>query len=135
MKVIFKRKDELDDYSAIADFFADNKIGRVQIYIASTLNLDLHYLNRLDFDEKVLYISNKLQKEYINASNIIDNKIIEINTLWDLVCEDVFSILSKEFDLKLPNNKPIIAEFTLNVVCPRYLDRWTFDINYRKNNN
>lgn len=135
MKVIFTRKDELDDYSAIADFFYDNEVGRIQTYIANTLNLDLHYLNRLDFDEKVLFISNKLQKEYINTSNIIDNKIIEINTLWDLVCEDVFSILSKEFDLKLPSNKPINAEFTLNVVCPRYLDKWAFDINYRKNNN
>lgn len=30
MKVIFTRKDELDDYSAIADFFYDNEVGRIQ---------------------------------------------------------------------------------------------------------
>ena len=134
MKVNFKRKNEFDDYSSIATFFSNNNISRVQSYISNNLNFDLSYLCNLDFDMKIDYIYKKLHKEYLEVSPIIDNKIIEVNTLWNLVCDDIFSILSKEFDLILTSNRVISAEFTLNVVCPRDIDRWSFDINYRKSN-
>lgn len=132
MSVIFKRKSFKEDCDSIVNIIYDEKYGRVQNYLAKNFELDLDLLYSLDKNAGYNILSQTLSVHYENSEIEIADKIDMFNRCWEDIECDVFRILYDIFECEKIYNKDIIAEFSINSVCPRYLDRWSFDINYRK---
>lgn len=79
-------------------------------------------------------------REYIVKFKIEDQKLIEKNKTiyqkeWQKVEKDFFTILSEIIQIDWPKNrKAIKAMVSLNPICPRFLNDWSFSIfyNYKK---
>ncbi|OGH79107.1 MAG: hypothetical protein A2469_04730 [Candidatus Magasanikbacteria bacterium RIFOXYC2_FULL_40_16] len=85
--------------------------------------------------ERILFF-----KKYIidfrkeNADRIEANKI-KYNKKWQMIENKYFKLLSGIMDIDWPKNRKIItAEISINTICPRFLDEWSFSIfyNYKK---
>ena len=132
MSVIFKRKSFKEDCDSIFNIIYDEEYGRVQNYLAKNFELDLDLLYSLGKNAGYNIISQTLSVHYENSEVEIIDKIDVFSRYWkDIEC-DVFRILYDIFECKKIYKNDIIAEFSINSVCPRYLDKWSFDINYRK---
>ncbi len=132
MSVIFKRKSFKEDCDSIVNIIYDEKYGRVQNYLAKSFELDLDLLYILDKKTGYSIISQALSARYENSEIEITDKIDKLASHWNDIEFDIFRILYDIFECEKIYKKDIIAEFSINSVCPRYLDRWSFDINYRK---
>lgn len=133
MSVVFKRKSFKEDCDSIVNIIYDEKYGRVQNCLAKNFELDLNLLYSLDKNASYNIITQTLSVHYENSEIEITDKIAIFNRCWKDIEYDVFRILCDIFECEKIYKKDIIAEFSINSVCPRYLDRWSFDINYRKN--
>ena len=133
MSVIFRRKDFEADCKSINNILFEEKYGRVQNYLSQVFDIDLQNLYDISRKQGIETLSQKLTAEYQNSENIVVEKIDSINTYWGQIEIDVFEILNSLFKCKGIYEKEIVAEFSINMVCPRYLEKWMFDINYRKN--
>ncbi|MDO4300457.1 MAG: hypothetical protein Q4D26_03575 [Clostridia bacterium] len=133
MEVIFKIKNFTDDCNSIIDLLYEEENGRIQKYIADFFDLDISFLYKAGKEEGRKIILCKLKNEYLNMEQTINNKLCNITRKWNEVSKDIFNILENIFKYRLDQNRKIIGEFTINAVCPRYLDSWKFDINFRKN--
>lgn len=132
MKVIFKRKSFTDECDDIADMIYEEYFGRVQTYIGNFFGFDLDYLYRVGKEEGKKRIAGILEKEYENCGDEVCERIREISGQWNQIAEEIFGIMEKIFECRMDKERMITAEFTVNVVCQRFLDAWKFDINYRK---
>lgn len=95
--------------------------------------------------KKIFLLKNKTEKinflrQYIvefkkNNKQLIKRNIAESQREWKRVEKDFFVILSEIIQIKWPENRKIItAEISINPICPRFLDDWSFSIfcNYKK---
>lgn len=86
-------------------------------------------------DEQVRFL-----KKYITLSRKENYEIIEKNkiryeTEWQKVEKDFFQVLSEIIQIDWPEDKKTIkAMISLNPICPRFLDEWSFSIffDYKK---
>ncbi|MEI6296744.1 MAG: hypothetical protein WCO84_03815 [bacterium] len=55
---------------------------------------------------------------------------------WDEIAEKNLANLSKDFETKYPENiKEIKAYVSINPICPRFLDKWSFSLFYKFDDN
>jgi len=132
MTLTFKRKCLEEDCKGIVDILYEEKYGRVQKYLSQFLELDLEKMYEVGKDEGYKIIYPILKKEYESSEVVIAEKLYEIKRYWRKEEEDILEILNSVFDYTIKDEKDIIAEFSINAVCPRYLEKWSFDVNYRK---
>ena len=54
--------------------------------------------------------------------------------IWEQTCGKLLESLSKDFETDLPNEiKEIKANVSINPMCPRWVDKWMFNLYYRFN--
>ncbi len=73
----------------------------------------------------------KFLKKYIIEFKKENNKLIEENKTryqkeWQKIEKDFFITLSKILQIDWPQNKTIRAMISINPICPRFLNDWSF---------
>ncbi len=134
MPLIFRKKSFDDECNSITDIIYEEQYGRIQNYLSQCFKLDLDYLYKAGKQEGYNIISLILKQEYEESKAEIEKKITLITTKWKEVSDDVLNTIEDILKYKIDKEKSMTAEFTINAVCPRYLDTWSFDVNYRKSN-
>lgn len=132
MSVTFKRKNFKDDCDSIVNIIYDEEYGRVQKYLANSFLIDLRLLYDVGKNEGYKIISPILIYHYESSEAEITDKMHKLTSGWKDIESDIFRILYDLFGCEKMYKNDIIAELSINLVCPRYLDKWSFDINYRK---
>lgn len=98
--------------------------------------LKKHPKLKIAFDTNSKIKQKKIISDYISAyrkSNlrIIKKNIQKYSKAWKVIEKQYFSRLSQILDISWPKNRKIIkAYISINPICPRFLDSWTFTIYY-----
>ena len=132
MNLTFKRKPYKDECNSITDILYDEKNGRVQRYLADFFGFDLQSIYAVDKQTGYELVSAALKDIYESNKSIIDERISLFECKWKECQRDIFDILKDIFECRIDSEQSVTVEFTINAVCPRYLDRWAFDVNFRK---
>lgn len=133
MLITFKRKSLNDDCKSIVNILYEEKYGRVQKYLSQFFEIDLQKLYEVSKEEGYQIAYPILKNEYECSEEIIAEKITELEKYWAQNEATIFRILNNIFECEDKYGRNITAEFSINAVCPRYLEKCSFDINYRKN--
>lgn len=77
-------------------------------------------------------------QEYVCAYRLKNKKIIEANKKiyqenWKKIEKNVFVEMEKIIGTKFPINKKILAYISINPICPRFLNEWSFAMYHKLN--
>ncbi|MFH1455260.1 MAG: hypothetical protein ABIF22_03000 [bacterium] len=77
--------------------------------------------------------SDKYVEDYIEENKeIIEKAKEDFQKSWEEVNDKFLTNLSKDFETDLPDEiKEIKANVSINPMCPRWLDKWTFNLFYQ----
>lgn len=94
-------------------------------------DIDKDKFNRLEEEQRNKYIESFFEPLYKANESLFLEKIKDYQLHWDNNKEIIISTFEDIFDIRLGelfNN--MIGQISLNPVCPRFLDTYTFDIFY-----
>jgi hypothetical protein len=89
-------------------------------------------------DEKQFYEQcKKYVTDYIMENKEVVEKVKEnFQKFWNEVNDDFLDDLSKDFETDLPEEiKEIKANVSINPICPRWIDKWTYNLFYKFSEN
>lgn len=89
------------------------------------------YFQSLNENQRQSYLYETLEIIYRSEEQAILNKVERYNQHWDKHKKQVIQALSEAFQIDCDGSfNNIVANITLNPVCPRFLDKQSFDIFY-----
>lgn len=87
--------------------------------------------------EQVKFLKNYIVEFKKENQNLIEKNKIKYQKSWKGIEKEFFIALSEILETKWPQNRKVIkAMMSINPICPRFLDSWSFSIfyNYKKIN-
>ncbi|PIR57975.1 MAG: hypothetical protein COU71_01125 [Parcubacteria group bacterium CG10_big_fil_rev_8_21_14_0_10_38_31] len=84
--------------------------------------------SKKEVEKYIIDLSRKNQK-------VIESSISVFRKKWQKVEKDFFNILPEIMGTEWPQGKIITAYVSINPISPRFLDKWAFSINYKKQSN
>ncbi|TSC95539.1 MAG: Uncharacterized protein Athens101410_493 [Parcubacteria group bacterium Athens1014_10] len=86
-------------------------------------------------EEQVKFLRNYLIQFKKDNQELIEKNKVKYQTEWQKIEKDFFILLSEIMQIDWPKNRKIIkAMISVNPICPRFLNDWSFSIfyNYKK---
>lgn len=81
--------------------------------------------------EQVKFLKDYIVKFRKENQKLIEKNKIKYQTEWQKIEKDFFIILSEIIEINWPKNRKIIkAMISINPICPRFLNDWSFSIFY-----
>lgn len=99
------------------------------IYLFYPEIIERKYAESLSHQGRIEYLSNCVKKIYQQHEPVLAQKVDAYNAHWRKYCGQISEALSESFDIdctKQFNN--MVGNVTLNPICPRYLQKQSFDI-------
>ncbi len=94
------------------------------------LKIKLKKINNISEKEKV--IKNFFEKKYREKKPNLKIKKREFEKKWDKISDEFFLALSEVIGINFPKKMKILkANVTLNPICPRYLQEYSFDLYHK----
>ena len=129
-KVKFLVMNEKDNYKAITMFFETDKNleERFTQNLASIFNIDIEYLFGKSYKDRLKYITSCIFPVYQSKINSLQTNLINFQNIWDQNENLILNEFEKIFGEKL--DEQIICEgyITINPICPRFYDNWSFHV-------
>ena len=91
-------------------------------------------VNGIKNEDEFFKLSYKYARKFIKEHKDELEKVKrEFQKDWDKVGDKFLRILSSHFETDWPRNKKIIMAFiSINPICPRFLDKWSFSVRYKR---
>ena len=86
-------------------------------------------------EEQIKFLKNYLIQFKKDNQELIEKNKIKYQTEWQKIEKDFFILLSEIMQIDWPKNRKIIkGMISVNPICPRFLNNWSFSIfyNYKK---
>lgn len=129
-KVFFKQITLKQEVDWLWGFLFKNKIGWQHYIIKKHPELKGVFLLKNE-NTQIKFIRNYVVAYRQKNKNKIKNNLIRYETAWGKVEEEYFIKLAQLLNFELPRKpKKILALISLNPICPRFLDDWSFTIFY-----
>ena len=75
------------------------------------------------------YVKSYLEKHH----NTIEQAVNEFQKKWKEIEKEFYDNISKDFETVFPEEiKKIKVSVSINPICPRYLDKWSFNVFYKQ---
>ncbi|HAM88776.1 TPA: hypothetical protein DDY55_04140 [Candidatus Falkowbacteria bacterium] len=104
--------------------------GRVYKQHPELKKLVVGIKNKDKFFDQCSKYANKFIKE---NKKELKGAVADFQKEWDKFGEKYLKILSKHFETNYPKNKKIIIAYvSINPICPRFLDEWSFNVQYNR---
>jgi len=83
--------------------------------------------------KKIYNVCFDYAKDFIkNNKKELEKKQKEYQKAWNKINDKYLTILSNHLETEWPKNKIIKAYISINPICPRFLDSWSFHVRYDK---
>jgi len=129
--VIFCKQSNECNTNSVVQFFENDKPDRFANILIKHFSYNCEELFAKKGPERKNFAIKKLDETLYEYNKVAGKTIKCFQDNWNLIEGEIFKLLENIFEIKFRGVKKCCAFLTINPICPRYLDKFSFEVNYK----
>lgn len=129
--VTFCKQSDECNINSVVQFFENDKPDMFANLLIKHFSYNIEELFAKKGQERKKFAINKLNASLNEYNKVVSKTIKDFQDFWNSIEKEIFNQLEKVFEIKFSGAKKCCAYLTINPICPRHLDNFSFEVNYK----